>query len=120
VLCTNPAALARGGRSGLLDGYDRTDDFPGLIGALVETFRGPPTEAPTPWVRAPAGYSARCSTADGADFLRVTRRRDDVPVLTPVPFPSWGLHFGDVNLALGNLTALVGSQSRAWLRRAAR
>jgi len=28
--------------------------------------------------------------------------------------PTWGLHLVDVNIALGNLVALVGSQSAAY------
>jgi hypothetical protein len=36
---------------------------------------------------------------------------------TPSPDPTWGYHLGDVNLAIGNLTALVKVESAAYRRR---
>jgi hypothetical protein len=35
-----------------------------------------------------------------------------------VPDATWGLHLGDVNLALGNLTTIAHKQIAAYLRRA--
>jgi len=32
-------------------------------------------------------------------------------------FPCWGLHLADVNIALGDLIDLVGSETKAYLRR---
>jgi hypothetical protein len=31
------------------------------------------------------------------------------------PQPDWGLHLVDVNIAMGNLVDIVGSQTKAWL-----
>jgi hypothetical protein len=41
---------------------------------------------------------------------------DPRPVVTQVLGPSWGLHLDDINLFLGNLVGLVGTQSRAFVR----
>jgi hypothetical protein len=38
-------------------------------------------------------------------------------VLKPLADATWGLHLADANIALGNLTALVESQAKAYLRR---
>jgi hypothetical protein len=113
VLCTNPAAL-RGGR-GKLRPYVRSDTFPGTFGLLIRAFAGELPAVTTPWIAEPAAYSARCSSAGGADVLRVTPAAG-APVLTPVPDATWGLHLGDVNLPLGNLTALVRRQSAAYAK----
>jgi len=42
--------------------------------------------------------------------------RGDVMAGTQVN-AAWGLHLIDVNLAMGDLVGLVGSQSRAWAAR---
>ena len=34
-----------------------------------------------------------------------------------VPTPTWGLHLPDANIALGNLTDLVGEQAAAFVAR---
>jgi hypothetical protein len=40
--------------------------------------------------------------------------------LTPVPDDSWGLHLADMNIALGNLVDVVGSETKSFLRRQAK
>jgi hypothetical protein len=45
--------------------------------------------------------------ADPAD-PRIDNVRGDIT-------PDWGLHLIDVNLAMGNLVDLAGSQGKAWL-----
>ena len=57
----------------------------------------------------------KCSTAGGASFLKIAAL-DGAHVPTPTPDATWGYHLGDVNLPLGNLTGLVASQSKAYLR----
>ena len=37
----------------------------------------------------------------------------------PVPTAAWGLHLGDMNLALGNLTTIAHKQVVAYEKRAA-
>jgi hypothetical protein len=111
VLCVHPAAL--GGGSAELETYRPTSVLPGPIGAVS----GPAPAAPTPWVRYPGLYSAKCETANGATWLQVTdaggpadrRPRFQSPVLGP----QWGLHLADLNVALGNLVDLVRSQAAA-------
>lgn len=115
VLCTDPAALAGG--SGVLDPILPTSPFaPGSsIGAGIALlgFRVP--KVTTPWVSVPGAYSARCSDADGASVLEVTPR-EGAPVIHPSPDPGWGLHLVDVNLALGNLIAVVHAEAAAYHR----
>jgi hypothetical protein len=111
VLCVNPAAP--GGGSAELETYRRTDLLPGPIGAVS----GPAPAAPTPWVRYPGLYTAKCESANGATWLQVTdvggstdpRMRFQTSVLGP----QWGLHLADLNIALGNLVDLVRSQAAA-------
>jgi hypothetical protein len=35
----------------------------------------------------------------------------------PFPHATWGLHLADVNIALGNLVDLVGTEAKAYLKR---
>ena len=113
VLCTNPAAL-RGGR-GTLDGYVATKPFPGTIGVGIRIQGGELPDVRTPWLHQVKSYRAACERTGNVNVLRATAvggARD----LVPVPDPTWGWHLADVNLAFGNLTDLVRSQSRAYLR----
>ena len=103
VLCTNPAAP--GGGVGALEPY---------FLAAGRKARGAPIG--TPWVTYPDMYSAQCHTANGATWLQVNAvggAADQRPEVTPNLGPRWGLHADDMNLALGNLVALVGAQVRA-------
>lgn len=114
ALCTNPAAL--GGGSGRLDAYNFVSPFPGTLGVAVNAFIGELPDVTTPWLVPPGRYTARCSSAGGADVLRVTASngaRDFVPS----PDPGWGWHLGDVNLAAGNLSRLVARQAAAYAAR---
>jgi hypothetical protein len=111
-LCVNPASLKG---TGTLQPYLRTSRFPGPIGAVA----GDPPSTPTPWVEYPDLYRARCEQANDINWLEVTdigepndarpRTRGSLP-------PTWGLHLGDVNLALGNLVDLVRQQAAAYRR----
>ena len=115
VLCTNPAAL-RGG-AGELDAYTPTSPFPGTIGAVLRLSITIP-DAPTPWIGFPGRATAECRREGGASWLHITQRAgDDRPTFTPELGPTWGLHLGDVNIAYGQLTALVRRQVATYLRR---
>ena len=119
VACTNPASLGPNAPS-TFTSVLRSEPFPGVIGAaLLVMYGGPPPSAATPWLQPAERYSGRCERTDGAHVLLVE------PVggarkLNASPTPEWGLHLADVNLPLGDLVGLVGSQSRAYLRRAPR
>jgi hypothetical protein len=116
VLCTNPAAL--GGGTGKLTPVYPTDPFaPGTTMGLAFGVVGwPAPPAPTPWISLPGSYSARCSSAAGADVLQVTGV-GAAPKLNAVPAAAWGLHLTDATIALGNLVDLVRAQAVAWRER---
>jgi hypothetical protein len=110
VLCVNPAAP--GGGTGALLPYYPTTGLELLVGRAV-----PKLGVATPWASFPGQYSGRCVTGNGATWLQVD------PVggpgdkrLSVLSFasPTWGLHLVDVNIALGNLVALVGTQAAAF------
>jgi hypothetical protein len=97
VLCVNPAAP--GGGAANLDPY-----FPSPSGA-------------TPWVSYPDLYNAQCMSVGGATWLQVNTivtPGDTRPVETQVLGPTWGLHLVDVNIALGDLVSLAGSEAAAY------
>lgn len=106
VLCTNPAALA-GGAAPLQPLFTRSGEDLGAIGV-------PPANVATPWFALRGAYTGECSDADGAHVLQVTGS----PALAPFPDATWGLHLGDVNLALGDLLARVRAEIRAYTTRA--
>lgn len=120
VLCTNPAAL--GGGSGLLDTVSRTAPFPGTLGLAVNAATTLP-KVSTPWVAFDDRSTARCVNQGGAQWLQVDPAggpADTRPLFKANLGPGWGLHLGDVNIALGNLVALAGAESRAYTRRSGR
>jgi DUF3089 family protein len=83
------------------------------------TSRVPHVRVTTPWVSYPGLYSARCEQGGGASWLQVTATpapgdlRPTVSI-SPALGPAWGFHLADVNLALGNLVADVGSEEAAY------
>ncbi len=110
VLCVNPADP---GGAGALRPY-----FPSASAAsgLGTQAAGAPS-ASTPWVAYPGLYTARCEYEDGASWLQVTAGpADGRPVVTESLGPTWGLHLVDVNIALGNLVAMVHGQAVAYGR----
>lgn len=114
VLCTNPAALAGG--SGELETLLRTEPFPGTLGlGLSLMYGGSPPTAPTPWLQPQDRYSGQCIESNGANVLLISPLGPVTP-LHPSPDDTWGLHLADVNIALGNLVDVVGTQTKAYLR----
>ena len=113
VLCVNPTILAQGPHAGPALAYYPTlnafgGKFPGLLGPVVQA-----PKAPTPWVAAPAEYSAQCEARNGASWLQLNLNDEGDPrerILETLG-PLWGTHLVDVNAALGNLVGLVGIQS---------
>jgi hypothetical protein len=113
VLCVNPTAP--GGGMGTLEPYHRTTPIPGPIGAI----QGPIASAPTPWVRYPGRYTAKCESKNGATWLQISDIADSSGQpgpfqISPILGPTWGLHIEDVNIALGDLVDLVRSQAAAY------
>jgi Protein of unknown function (DUF3089) len=124
ALCTNPVTFDE--RSGELHAY---------LSAAGGTIATPQKQAPwaagktieTPWVSVPGLLTARCASNDHATYLEVVinanpadPRADDIAgdIGPPgKPLADWGLHLVDVNLAMGNLVAIVGQQANAWTSR---
>ena len=115
VLCTNPAALAGGAAP--VDPIFPHEPFAAgtAIAAALDAIGFPVPQSSATWLSFPDAYSARCVNEGGANVLQVTGA-SGAPALTPVPAPSWGLHFTDANIALGDLERLVGRQARAYRR----
>ncbi len=112
VLCTNPASLVGG--VGALVPYFVTKPFPGARGTIAPASS---VDVRTPWVSYPDLYDASCENSAGASWLQVSTistLRDQRPVVEPVLGPRWGLHLVDVNIALGNLVALVRDEEGAY------
>ena len=124
ALCTNPVTFDE--RSGELHAY---------LSAAGGTITTPQKQAAwaagktieTPWVSVPGLLTARCASNDHATYLEVVinadpadPRADDIAgdIGPPgKPLADWGLHLVDVNLAMGNLVAIVGQQAKAWTSR---
>ena len=120
VLCTNPASLT-GGSAPVTTEFP-SERFPtGLIALSIAQFfgtGGQPT-APTPWLQPRERYTARCVRERNTNTLRLASVGDSRQP-NPSPDETWGLHIGDMNLAMGNLVELARSQSRAYLAAEAR
>jgi hypothetical protein len=113
VACVNPTLLAQGDRAGPALSYYPTQPFPGDLGPFIQV-----PKAPTPWVAAPAEYSAQCEKANGASWLQLTPSGtpgDPREPLLETLGPEWGTHLADVNVVLGNLVGTVGLQSASYL-----
>jgi hypothetical protein len=118
--CTNPAAL--GGGSAKLDSYWFTLSPP-QPGAepLVWSSQGSP---PTPFLRTEGLVTGECRHDGQAGWLAVTENADPADARTDrIPgdvyiagklHPGWGLHLIDINIAQGDLIALIEEQRRAY------
>jgi hypothetical protein len=122
--CANPAAL--GGGSGELHAYLSTDGSMIVGTTTPKPWISPEQKIDTPWVSVPGLLTAQCATNDNATYLEVTVHGDPAGRRTESivgdlggnanPQADWGLHLVDVNLAMGNLVDIVGSQAKAWLQ----
>jgi Protein of unknown function (DUF3089) len=118
VLCTNPAALAGG--SGRLDfitprvPFDPKSTLSAGIALLGLTTPSPPPT--TAWYELPNAYRGKCVNSNGAHVLMATAL-GGAQTAKPSPTPDWGLHLLDGQIALGNLIAIVKSETAAYLRR---
>jgi hypothetical protein len=122
--CTNPAALggdAEGALHAYLDAKGRT---------ITSSIPAKPWVVPekpidTAWVSVPGLLTAKCASNDNASgYLEVTVHGDpndprvddivgDIGAGGNVA-ANWGLHLIDVNLGMGNLVDIVGTQAKAY------
>ena len=69
----------------------------------------------TPWFQL-QGYTGACSSDNNAHVLQISPV-GGAPTLHAVPDATWGLHLVDANIALGNLTADVAVEAKAWVKK---
>jgi hypothetical protein len=109
VLCVNPGSLSAGSApiTPIFAWAVPEGLVPGAINPTPTTF----------WISFPDLYTARCVRQGHRSWLLITRihhRNDPRPTVHPILDPTEGLHAADINIALGNLIALVQSQAKAW------
>jgi hypothetical protein len=99
IACVNPAAVG-GGTADLLT-Y-----FPVEAVPPIPSMAPPAPTVRTPWLEYPNQYAATCENAEGATWLQVTNLPQKTgvrPYVHEIAGPTWGYHFQDINLTLGNL-----------------
>jgi hypothetical protein len=101
--CVNPAAPAGGAAE--LHSY-----FPATAAGTASVS--------TPFVSFPGLVTAECVNEEGFSYLRVHVHGDPAdPRVDDIPgdlTPQWGLHLVDVNLAMGDIVAMVERQSASY------
>jgi len=125
AVCANPAALSGG--SAALDAYLSAARISGGADVVPGPFdwTTPPKPVDTPFVKVPGLLSAACVLDEHGSYLAVTlhptpggARTDDISgdvVVRGKVAEEWGLHLIDANLTIGNLIAVVGDESKAYL-----
>jgi hypothetical protein len=111
--CTNPARLA-GGKAEM-DVYQST-------GTTIKWAKDKPINSS--FVRLPGMVSAECVTKGEYTYLEATvngaptdaRNNTLVGDVGSPPDPTWGLHNGDMSIAIGDLVKLVDVQAKAWMK----
>jgi polyvinyl alcohol dehydrogenase (cytochrome) len=122
--CTNPAELD--GTGGALRAYLSSTGRTITLMAAAGPWVTPERPVDTPFVSVPGLLTARCATNEYATYLEVTvhgnpadpRVDDIVGDLGAAGTPTramWGLHLVDVDVAMGNLLAIVGEEIRAYV-----
>jgi hypothetical protein len=124
--CANPAAL--GGGSGILDAYLSAGRISTGSDGPREPYdwTQPPKPIETAFVKVPGLLSAECVANEHGSYLAVTVhptpggvRTNDISgdvVVNGQVLEDWGLHLIDANLTMGNLVAIVGDESKAYLK----
>lgn len=118
AVCANPAAL--GGGSAPLDSY-----FSAERGMSGDSWTTPPKPIDTPFVKLPGLLTGECLADEHGSYLAVTlhpteggARVNDIGgdlIVGGEVQADWGLHRVDANLNMGNMIALVGEESKAYL-----
>ncbi|MEO7209227.1 MAG: DUF3089 domain-containing protein [Steroidobacteraceae bacterium] len=128
AVCANPAAL--GGGSGMLDAYLSAARISTASDGPREPFEWSTPSKPidTAFVKVPGLLSAECVTDEHGTYLAVTvhptpggARTNDISgdvVVNGQVLQDWGLHLIDANLTMGNLVAIVGEETNAYLAKA--
>lgn len=122
VGCTNPARLRR--QTAPLDSYWYAGpSSTGAASPIAWSAQGSPL---TPFLRTDGLASGICVNRGKTGYLAVTvnadpsdARTDRIPgdvVVAGKPMPGWGLHLADMNLAQGDLIALVEAQAESFRR----
>jgi hypothetical protein len=124
--CVNPAALLAGKDSSEetpLHAYLSAKGFGAVAGQAPKPF-AKDLKVTTPFVSTPGLISARCVSEGEFTYLSVKvnadptdPRADDISgdiAVAGVVLKDWGLHLIDVNLAMGDLVALVDRQAAAY------
>jgi hypothetical protein len=126
AVCANPAAL--GGGSGMLDAYLSAGRISTGSDGPREPFDWTQPSKPieTAFVKVPGLLSAECVVDERGSYLAVTVhptpggvRTNDISgdvVVNGQVLEDWGLHLIDANLTMGNLVALVGDESKTYLK----
>jgi hypothetical protein len=119
VACTNPARLRK--ITTPLDSYWYAG--PSITSTPSQIAWSAAGAPPTPFLRTDGLASAACVNRGPLGYLSVTvnadpadPRTDQIPgdvTIAGRPQPGWGLHLADMNLALGDLIALVEAQAEA-------
>ena len=125
AVCANPAAL--GGGSGVLNAYLSAGRISTGSDGPREPFdwTTPAKPIDTAFVKVPGLLSAECLTDEHGSYLAVTVhpspggvRTNDISgdvVVNGQVLQDWGLHLIDANLTMGNLIAIVGDETKAYL-----
>ena len=125
AVCANPAAL--GGGSGVLDAYLSAGRISTGSDGPREPFdwTQPAKPVETSFVKVPGLLSAACVADEHGSYLAVTvhptpgaARVNDISgdvVVNGQVLEDWGLHLIDANLTMGNLVAIVGDETKAYL-----
>ena len=111
VACVNPADVGGGGTAALKTYWPVAAPLP--IPSMAPTGAA----ISTPWLYYPGQYTGTCESAGGATWLQVTdtaKKGDTRPVVTEIAGPTWGYHFQDINLGLGNLVVDVHNAEAAY------
>jgi hypothetical protein len=125
AVCANPAAL--GGGSGMLNAYLSAGRISTGSDGPREPFdwTTPAKPIDTAFVKVPGLLSAECLADEHGSYLAVTVhptsggvRTNDISgdvVVNGQVLQDWGLHLIDANLTMGNLVAIVGDETKAYL-----
>jgi hypothetical protein len=117
VGCTNPAGFAHG--SAPLDSYWYTGPSSATANRPIHwSSEGAP---PAAYLRTEGLVSASCVNRGNVGYLAISvnadpsdKRTDEIPGDVSIggrAMPGWGLHLSDMNLAMGDLLALVEAQA---------
>ena len=110
VACVNPADIA-GGTARLKTYWPLSPPPP------IPSMAPPAPAVTTPWIEYPNQYTATCEHSGNASWLQITpvgAKKDTRPLVSEIFGATWGYHFQDINLSLGNLVTDVHNAEVAY------